>query len=111
MCSVLVCIVVYYVWCMLVCSVLCAVCVGVKCIMCGVCWCVVYYVWCVLVCAMLEMLRPCRAAVVVAVLEQPPAAPAQHHIRPVTSHRPAASPPGQPSTAQPAPGNQRLLYY
>ena len=94
--------VVYYVWCVvynvLVCSVLCAVCV-------------VYYMWCVLVCAMLEMLRPCRAAVVVAVLEQPPAAPAQHHIRPVTSHRPAASPPGQPSTAQPAPGNQRLLYY
>ena len=80
--------------------------------MCSVLVCiVVYYVWCVLVCAMLEMLRPCRAAVVVAVLEQPPAAPASTTSAqsPVTAQQPRRQ--VSPSTAQPAPGNQRLLYY
>ena len=60
---------VYYVWC-------------VWC----VCWCVVYYV-----CAMLEMLRPCRAAVVVAVAASSlgtPAASTTSAQSPVASQQP-----------------------
>ena len=72
--------------------------------MCSVLVCiVVYYVWCVLVCAMLEMLRPCRAAVVVAVLEQPPAAPASTTSAqsPVTAQQPRRQvSPAQPSQPQ-----------
>ena len=73
---------VYYVWC--------------------VCWCVVYYV-----CAMLEMLRPCRAAVVVAVAASSlgtPAASTTSAQSPVASQQPRR----RVAPAQPAPGNRPL---
>ena len=79
--------------------------------MCGVfmCLCAVYYVWCVSVCVLVcSVLCVCHVGNVEAVSGrggcgsgslQPGHTSGQHHIRPVTSRQPAASPEGRPSPA------------